>query len=48
MSFLIQDALADGAPAAAAAAGNGFASLIPLVLLFVVFYSYSFAPKTSA
>lgn len=45
MSFLIQDALADGAPAAAAAAGNGFASLIPLILLFVVFYFLLIRPQ---
>lgn len=44
MSFLIQDAWADAVPATAAA-GNGFVSLIPLVLLFVVFYFLLIRPQ---
>ncbi|EIJ44296.1 preprotein translocase, YajC subunit [Beggiatoa alba B18LD] len=43
MDFLIQNAWAEGA---AASAGGGFASLIPLVILFVVFYFLLIRPQT--
>ncbi|ALG68107.1 preprotein translocase subunit YajC [Beggiatoa leptomitoformis] len=43
MDFLIQNAWAEGA---ATPAGSGFASLIPLVILFVVFYFLLIRPQT--
>lgn len=43
MEFLIQNAWAEGA---AAAQGNGLASLIPLIILFVVFYFLLIRPQT--
>lgn len=42
MSFFISDAMADGA---VASSGSGYESLIPLVLLFVVFYFLLIRPQ---
>lgn len=42
MSFFISDAMAEGG---AAAQGSGFEALIPLVLLFVVFYFLLIRPQ---
>lgn len=42
MSFFISDAMAEGG---AAGAGGGFEGLIPLVLLFVVFYFLLIRPQ---
>jgi len=42
MSFFISDAMADGT---AAAQGGGWESIIPLVLLFVVFYFLLIRPQ---
>ncbi len=42
MSFFISDAMAEGA---AAAQGGGWEGLIPLVLLFVVFYFLLIRPQ---
>lgn len=44
MEFLVQSAWAEGAPVAAD--GSGFASLIPLIILFVVFYFLLIRPQT--
>lgn len=43
MSFFINDAWAEGAPAAGADAG--FMSLIPLVLIFIIFYFLLLRPQ---
>lgn len=42
MSFFISDAMAEGA---AASQGSGFEALIPLILLFVVFYFLLIRPQ---
>lgn len=44
MSFFISDAMADAGAATAAPAG-GFESLLPLILLFVVFYFLLIRPQ---
>lgn len=42
MSFFISDAMAEGG---AAAQGSGFEALLPLILLFVVFYFLLIRPQ---
>jgi len=43
MSFFIKEAWAEGAPAAGAE--SGFMSLIPLILIFVIFYFLLLRPQ---
>jgi preprotein translocase subunit YajC len=46
MSFFISDALADGAAAGAAQSSGGLLGMLPLLLIFVLFYFMLIRPQT--
>jgi preprotein translocase subunit YajC len=46
MSFFISDALAEGAAAGAAQPGGGLLGMLPLLLIFVLFYFMLIRPQT--
>lgn len=46
MSFFISDALAEGAAAGAAQTGGGLMGMLPLLLIFVLFYFMLIRPQT--
>ena len=46
MSFLISDAVAEGAAAGAAQADSGLMGMLPLLLIFVLFYFMLIRPQT--
>lgn len=46
MSFFISEAYAEGGAAAGQAAGGGLGGLIPLILIFVLFYFLLIRPQT--
>jgi len=45
MSFFISDALAEGAAAGSAAEGSGLLGMLPLLLIFVLFYFMLIRPQ---
>ena len=46
MSFFISDALAEGAAAGAAQSDSGLLGMLPLLLIFVLFYFMLIRPQT--
>ncbi|MCF6209236.1 MAG: preprotein translocase subunit YajC [Gammaproteobacteria bacterium] len=46
MSFFISDAMAEGAAAAGGSAGSSMMGLLPLVLIFVLFYFMLIRPQS--